>query len=61
MLAALACVWVAAMLLTPEHCNILSRCDWYSDIGIGIIGAPIILVALLLALILSAVAWWRKA
>lgn len=59
-LAALVFIWAAAMLLTPDRCSILSHCPWTSDFGIGLLGAPVILVALLAALVLSAIAWWRR-
>ncbi|HEY4251674.1 MAG TPA: hypothetical protein VGM87_10750 [Roseomonas sp.] len=52
--------WTAAMLLTPETCQIIGRCEWYSGFGIGLLGAPVILVALLVALALSAIVWWRR-
>lgn len=59
-LAALVFVWGSAMLLTPDRCSIISYCPWTSDFGIGLLGAPVILVALLVALVLSAIAWRRS-
>ena len=49
-----------AMALTPHSCNFHGTCPWTSDLGIFVIGAPMVALSFLVAIVMTIYAWWRR-
>jgi len=58
--AGLIVVWILAMKLSPVNCNLHGNCPLTSGFGIFLVGGPVVVIALLVSLVMSAIAWWRR-